>query len=80
MTNTPERDKLNCERCGTVLPFSEFHEGTLPTAFVRIVFPTAAVAMAVCERCAESYGAWSKRLADIDLPSIRGAEGQVHIW
>lgn len=65
MTDTPERDANNCERCGTALPFSEFHESTVPAAFVRIVFPTVVVVMAICERCAESYGAWSKRLADV---------------
>lgn len=54
-----------CERCGEALPVNEFAEEPMPTAFVRIVFPTAIVVMAVCERCAESYGAWSKMLADI---------------
>ena len=72
-------DKRNCERCGAELPVDEYTKVGTPAAFVRIVFPTALVVMAICERCAESYGAWSKRLADIDFPSIRSAEGQVHI-
>ena len=59
----PER---KCERCGAELPTNEYTEVGTPAAFVRIVFPTALVVMAICERCAESYGAWSKRLADIE--------------
>ena len=59
-------DKRNCERCSAELPVNEYTEVGTPAAFVRIVFPTALVVMAICERCAESYGAWSKRLADIE--------------
>ena len=58
-------DKRNCERCGAELPTNEYTEVGTPAAFVRIVFPTALVVMAICESCAESYGAWSKRLADV---------------
>ena len=56
-----------CERCGAELPVNEYTEAGTPAAFVRIVFPRAIVVMAICERCAESYGAWSKRLADAHL-------------
>ena len=55
-------DKRNCERCGAELPVNEYTEAGTPAAFVRIVFPTALVVMAICERCAESYGDWSKRI------------------
>ena len=62
-------DKRNCERCSAKLPVNEYTEVT-PAAFVRIVFPTALVVMAICESCAKSYGAWSKREADVgDRPS-----------
>ena len=64
-----------CERCGAELP-----AGT-PAAFVRIVFPTALVVMAICERCAASYGAWSKRLADAHITYDDGTptQGQARI-
>ena len=71
----PER---KCERCGAELPVNEYTEAAGPAAFVRIVFPTALVVMAICESCAESYGAWSKRLADTDnMPFV--ADTQVRI-